>query len=200
MRRHVRPPTFATRPQWSHLVSAVLGVLLIAGCGGGREPVASGPLTITSGDEQHAIAGARTVAVLANPERVTAFKVLSPFTPNLAELRKGKPSIGGEFVVVAQANVAADVARTMSAVLRDPDTYDRSQQLMCTFDPRHALRFERGADAVEVIICFKCGDLYLIPSASLGENGGIQPFGAGAGELYAAMQKIFPDQKVASGH
>jgi hypothetical protein len=128
--------------------------------------------------------------VLGRPTRVRAYRVLSPFAPDLETLRKTRPLID-EHPILEEAPVPAATAAAVGAILLDPDTYDPSYGTDCNFDPRYALRFERGRDHVDVVICFKCEDLDVIPAPQLGEQRTIRPFGRAAKPLYDAVTALF---------
>jgi hypothetical protein len=179
---------------WRDPVLAVLLALLIApGCK--REPPArpGEPVTAVVEGRREITIGPRTTNVLGNPTKVRGYRILSPFAPNFEELEKTRPLIDG-YPVLAEAPVRMDTARKIAAILLDPDSYDRAYEMDCVFEPGYALRFERGSDVVDVIICFKCSDLDIVPAKSLREKTATQPFGRVAKSLYGVVSEVFPEQ------
>lgn len=111
---------------------------------------------------------------------------MSPFAKDFERFKNTK-SLIDEYPILAAAPVEARTAQKISDILLDPNSYDSSYATACLFEPGHALRFERNSDVVDVIICFKCGDLDILPSKAIGEKGTMQPFGKVAKPLYEAM-------------
>lgn len=79
---------------------------------------------------------------------------------------KGKPMLGpkrfGFAVLGATMSTEPAEARTLASAIRDGILESSGEGVfaMC-FDPRHALHFQDGADAVDLVICFECAHGYL---------------------------------------
>lgn len=135
----------------------------------------------------YTILGNRTSVAIATADSVTAFRIVSPLDPQFARDHGTLPSID-DCPILEEKSAPRD---RLAAALLDPQTYGDATS--CNFDPHHALRFRRGTDSVDVVICFKCGDIDVVPSASLGEPRRSLPInGPGSRALYAAVQEIFP--------
>lgn len=179
------------------IVFLLFAACLVAGAGAcdRAKPAAPGEPVIDRSDlQQPVLLGPRTTLVLGEPTRVRAYRILSPFDPQFGAAQKKQPLIR-EYPIVKEVPVPPNVAARIAKLLVDPKSYDPDYAMTCLFDPHHALRFERGADAVDVILCFECGDLSVVPSASLREQGTTQPFGRIAKPLYKVIAEVLPEER-----
>lgn len=161
------------------LRNAILPLLLLVAFCGERPVVPLGP---------------RTKATISNPTRVRAYRILNSSDSNYAAAQKTKPLFAEEYPILAEAVVSPAIAKKFADRLLDPDTYGHNDSAMC-FHPGHALRFERGADSVDVVICFKCENLDIRPASAMNEPFvSSLPIGHIAEPLYDAMREIFPEK------
>jgi hypothetical protein len=105
---------------------------------------------------------ARTRGILAGATRVEVFRIDGRNDPpDPTPIRPGDPTIGGYAIMGRGKDLGPEFARRLADVLLDDATYTDSQ-LACYW-PGVAFRVHRGEEFVDVIICFKCGNLYVGP-------------------------------------
>lgn len=153
------------------------------------------PLVEQVDGRQEVLLGPRTTAVIGSPSRVRAYRVLSPFAPNFESLQKKKPLLQ-EYPILAEARVSTTTAQKIAGILLTASSYDPAYATDCLFEPGYAVRFERATDIVDVVICFKCGDVDILPHESLREKAATTlPFGRVSQQLYEAITEIFPEAR-----
>jgi hypothetical protein len=95
---------------------------------------------------------------------------------------------------VVEKPIALD-AQTMGGLrktLLNADSY--GGMTACMFDPAVALRFYKGAESVQIVICFKCGELIFQDAAGRDLSRRLT-FHEGRAQLLAAARKAFPKDK-----
>jgi hypothetical protein len=76
-----------------------------------------------------------------------------------------------------------------------PQTIRQALGKLCYLSPHHALRMTGGAgEPIDVVICFGCGDLWVVQSGSRSTGG---DFGLIAKNLRSAILEIFPNDPFA---
>ena len=171
----------------------IMSILAISACERTKPSQPGKPVVQKLDNGTEVVVGPRTSEILGRPDQVRAYRIMMPFDPSFAAAQKTHPLIGG-YPILAEAPVSSGTYQKISALLLDPSSYDPNYAFDCLFKPRHALRFQRGTDTVDVIICFECSDLDIIPSPSLRERQTSQPFGRVAKPLYTAMLEVFPER------
>ena len=137
----------------------------------------------------------RTAATIRETTTVQAYRIASPLAPNFDDLKRTHRLIS-EYPILEEKPVPPTTARRLVAALTDRKTYGDATD--CTFDPGYALQFRRGADTVVFVICFKCGDMDVEPSAAVGEPKATLAINGPAPALHATMRELFPDRAHAS--
>jgi hypothetical protein len=142
----------------------------------------------------------RVAAVLRKPTSVRFFRIVNSFDvspPEYAALRSEKTRIAG-YPVIAEVQGTSGQARAIGEVLLRKESYLKpGQAWMCIFEPHHIAQITNGSESVNVIICFKCGDveLRLPDDRTPGEqNQGLSQ--EGEARLYEIVGKRFPDPEL----
>jgi hypothetical protein len=172
---------------------AVMALLIALACR--RDgPVRPGHALIER-SEGRVVLGPKTTTIIGDPDSVRAWRIASPFDPNFAELQRTHSRID-EYPMLEEKRVTASAAAHIAAALLDRRVY--GNPTACIFDPHHALLFRRGADSVIVVICLKCGDMNVHPSASVGERRTSEAINGPSGALYRALDEVFPERTSAA--
>lgn len=91
--------------------------------------------------------------LLTRPDKVTVYRI------------RPEPSEEGEriegYPIVEKKVLSQELAKGLLAALNDPATYGGDFALC--FIPHHALRLEKGGEAVALIVCFECNYLQVTP-------------------------------------
>jgi hypothetical protein len=93
-------------------------------------------------------------------------------------------------VVEKPAALDAQTMRNLRRTLLDTDAYSGGVSA-CMFTPAVALRFYKGAEPVQVVICFMCGELIFQDAAGRDLSGRLM-IGEARTQLLAAARKAFP--------
>jgi len=166
----------------------LLACLILLACQ--QKPVFPGtPVTRQEEGEVHTLLGSRTTATIGGATSIIGYRIVSPLARDFETLKRTHPLAGG-YPVLEQVPVPLPAGREIAAILLNPQTYDQKYQTSCNFDPGYLLTFRRGADSVDVVLCFHCGDLEIVPSNSLREAGTGQPFGQASAKLYRIVTKV----------
>lgn len=94
--------------------------------------------------------------LLAKPDRVTLYRI-RPETAEDGERVEGYP-------IIEKKVLTPEAFADLRTVLLDPATYG-GPFAMC-FIPHHAVRIEKGSEGVNVILCFECNYMHVVPSGS----------------------------------
>ena len=185
------PTRYVIAPRIPLRIASVAVIIAIAvACGKTEHTSSKEPVVELVGGGNEAILGPRSTKVISEPTRVRGYRIISPFDSNFKTAQKTMPLID-EYPILTEAPVARRTSSRIAALLLDRSSYDPSFALTCLFQPRHALRFERGQEFVDVIICFECSDVDIVPAPSLHEQRTTQPFGRVAKPLHDAVSEIF---------
>jgi len=126
-------------------------------------------------------------SILRDADRVEVFRV----SPKWAE-NPGPDAIGGYPITAVGKEQGPEFAARLGKVLRSWGVGNSSKK--CAFEPGVAFRVWRGDRAVEVLVCFKCDDLW--PHV-VGESGTLDrewlEFDAVRADLLALAKEAFPD-------
>lgn len=126
-------------------------------------------------------------SILRRGDRVEVFRV----SPKRAE-EPGSKTIGGYPIISVGNEQGPDFAARLGTVLRSWGVANSSKK--CAFEPGVAFRVWRGDRALEVLVCFKCDDLW--PHV-VGESGTLSEewleFDAVRPDLVALAKEAFPD-------
>lgn len=125
--------------------------------------------------------------ILRHADRVEVFRV----SPKRAE-QPGSDTIGGYPIIAVGKEQGPEFAARLGEVLRSWGVARSSKK--CAFEPGVAFRVWRGDRALEVLVCFKCDDLW--PHV-VGEPGTLSEewleFDATRPDLVALAKEAFPD-------
>jgi hypothetical protein len=127
-------------------------------------------------------------SILRHGDRVEVFRVSD--RTKASDWSRG--DIGGYPILAVGREQGPDFAARLGRVLRGWGVANSSKT--CAFEPGVAFRVWRGGGAVEVLVCFKCDDLW--PHV-VGEPGTLQhewlEFDAARPALVALAKEAFPD-------
>ena len=127
-------------------------------------------------------------SILRHGDRVEVFRV----DPKRVNLQSGQNTIGGYPILAVGKEQGPDFAARLGRVLRSWGVGSSSKK--CAFEPGVAFRVWRGDRALEVLVCFKCDDLW--PHV-VGEPGTLSEewleFDAVRPDLVTLAKQAFPD-------
>lgn len=120
-------------------------------------------------------------AVLEAPDRVEAFRVRPlPDARNVSMW---------QWPADPPVPVDATAAAEISALLRNPAAYEWDRPKACKPVPGIKLRFHRGREAADVLLCFECLQLFVSP-------GGSADFDPSARDWVRIVKGLFPKDPV----
>lgn len=128
------------------------------------------------------LGGPDGVATLSGPDRVEAWRIDGGPWPSG---KPAGPALHGYPVLSGPVPVDADAAVRLVRVLRRADTYLFDAAKGCVFSPGVVVRFTRGERSVDVLLCFSCDELSVVP-------GGREDFDAARPELVTWVKRAFP--------
>ncbi|MBC7815619.1 MAG: hypothetical protein IAG10_01830 [Planctomycetaceae bacterium] len=131
--------------------------------------------------------GVDGLMTVTHPQKVEAYRL----KPNLKYDGTEYTDPNDNYEVIAgPALVPETVLAEVSAVLVSPRSYGWDYAKACM--PRYGVRlsFQRGADQVEVYLCFECKILLVTRNASVTGGGNFDPMNA---TLVRAAQTLFPN-------
>ena len=127
-------------------------------------------------------------SILRDADRVEVFRVQSQVVDSHAQLGP----LGGYPVLAVGKELGPDFAKRLGKVLRSWAVAPSSKK--CVFEPGVAFRVWAGDRSLEVLICFKCDDLW---PRVVGENktlhGEVLAFDPVRAELVALVKEALPD-------
>jgi len=124
-----------------------------------------------------------SLGAVRSPDTVDALPV--------AMVGEGPSSVGQ--VEERPVRLAKDAARVVGRTLLSADSYEAAMSA-CFFEPAVALRFRRGRSVVQVLVCFRCGELVFEEPGGRALSGRMK-LGSGRAPLLAAAKKAFPDHQ-----
>jgi hypothetical protein len=133
------------------------------------------------------VMGPRTREVIRRPNSVIAYRIVSPLAPEYEQARRSRPMID-EYPILSESQVSRQKAAEIATILLDDERFDPADALDCVFDPGYVVSFRKDRSIVNVVFCFKCNDLDIVPSQDLGERAVTYPFGKVAKNLYTRVR------------
>ena len=130
--------------------------------------------------------GTTSMSVLEAPQSIEAFRINSA----LRTADPNAPRLGDYPILSDPVRADAATIQELSAILRDPDTYDWYRAKGCDFTPGVGLRLVRDASRVEIALCFECDELKIW---RMGRTVGMEDFDAARPRLVAIVKRLFPD-------
>lgn len=125
----------------------VMGVVTLAAIGG------------VWADDHRAVVkgiyGERGIQIISHADRVEIYRLKGRAERMATTDPTTMPMIEDFPIELRGPGISADLAKRMATVLLDEKTY-RGPITNCGFDPHFALRFVRGKEAVNVLMCFHC--------------------------------------------
>ena len=168
----------------------VLVAVVLAGCGDGPKGgsgESDGPIPFIGRDAKQVVSafGADGRDVLEAPDRMTLF------TLNPVQVADGKLSPEAErlrnYGVLGKAEITdPTIRRRLVEAVYEGLKADGAGPANCFF-PRHGLRFEKGEQTIEVLICFECTWVYVYPDGA--ENETRLLFSAGVKPVFDSVIK-----------
>lgn len=157
--------------------------LMLAGC---SDPVMHGG----QAQQVFGFAHAFNTNIIRSPDRVEAWRTEKGLNS------AGRPSSldpAAYRMLTSPIDVAPKTASRISRILVAPSTYLWNMGRTCEIDPGVRLRFTKGGQAVDIMLCFKCGELWVWRN---GKHVGGGYFDPGRARLASLMKQIFPNDKV----
>ena len=147
------------------------------------DPAIKSPRVYTQDELQALFGGNSGLEVLATATKVRAYRV--------KELRdqqeKGAEKIFHHTITSELREVDAATAKELVAILGDRTTY-HDFPLECTFDPAVGFRFENESERIDVLVCFACQQILVVPPEKFADFG--------SRRLLEIAKKLFPDDTV----
>jgi hypothetical protein len=135
----------------------------------------------------HLFGGPAGLAPVISAQQVLAFRLARPAARDASE--SPAPEFGGAQTTSDAVSVAADDARQLALILRDPATYTWDSAKSCKFDPGVGLRFVGKDSTTEVVFCFHCDEVQIYHD---GQRAGGEDIDNARSRLAAIMKRIFP--------
>jgi hypothetical protein len=129
--------------RWPAL-SALLAIIAVSGCGGASNRLDS-----------------RSQSILNGATKVEVFRIDGAGLVEMNHKITDPRSIDGFRVINQQADRGREVAEKLASILSKKDSY--SDDYYKCFWPGVAFRVWKDDDALDVLICFKCNNLYCGP-------------------------------------
>lgn len=134
---------------------------------------------------QQLYGGPVSMEILAAPDTVEAFRI----DPRLPAPDPAAPRIGDFNIRSGPVAVGAAEAAELTAILRDPETYDWWTAKGCEFRPGVGLRIVRNSSRVEIALCFECDELMIFRH---GRRVNMEDFDSARPRLVALAKSLFP--------
>jgi hypothetical protein len=132
------------------------------------------------------VGGRDAYETVAAPDQVEAWLLTNSYDDESESCRRKKERAG-------PVRLSAGLAQKFSSALLDFDTYVWSlDRKGCIVNYGARLRFTRGSDAVEFLLCYEC-DVLSVSHAGQAHSA---DFDCGRAALVAALQEAFPRDKV----
>lgn len=110
-------------------------------------------------DRTSELLASKALAAVRTPDRVESLPVENLLGSKDKKTAATETSLPGRFRIVPEPQpVAADLVPKLSRLLLSRSSYADGYKA-CIFDPGVAFRFWKGSAAVDVLVCFHCGDL-----------------------------------------
>jgi hypothetical protein len=136
----------------------------------------------------------RTRAILAGATRVEVFRIDGNDTPGrLKPKQEGGRSIGGFRVLSQGADQAQPFAAKLADILLDNETY--TETWAACYMPGVALRVWKDEDHADVLICFKCQNLYCGPPIQRATENASFAGSPAESRLIRLAKEAFPDDE-----
>jgi hypothetical protein len=132
-------------------------------------------------------------AIFAGATRVEVFRLGTPVRPVTKPKEKGEKRFGGFEVTAQGADQGRQFADKLAAILSDEKTY--TDRFAKCFDPGVGYRIWKGTESVEVLICFKCGNLYCGPPTENAQENAAFNGSPREADLRKLAMEAFPDDK-----
>jgi len=132
--------------------------------------------------------GADALKIVTGPERVIAERIAPPESE-----KPGERKLADYRATSKPITVPNDMSQQLGAALASPDSYRWKTTKGCI--PRYGVRlsFSKGADRIDVYICFSCNILLV---AQNGVTKGGEDFDDARPVFVRAAKKLFPDDMV----
>jgi hypothetical protein len=115
--------------------------------------------SLAAGDRTTDLLSSKALEAVRAPDRVESLPVESLSGAKDGRAAATKTSLPGLFRIVPEPRpVPAEVVPQLSRLFLSRSSY-ADHYTLCIFDPGIALRFWKGDEAVDVLVCFHCSDL-----------------------------------------
>jgi len=135
--------------------------------------------------------GQRSLAVLAGATKVEVFRI-DP-REEAFEHKAGERRIGGYLITAQGYDQGQDFADRLAEILQDDKTFT-NDYAKC-FNPGVAYRVWKDAQAVEVLLCFMCDNLYCGPPTDRANETASFLGSPRRADLLRLTKEAFPDDK-----
>ncbi len=99
-----------------------------------------------------------SVALLGGNTKVEVFRIDGEKGPGIEE--PGETRLDGYLVLSRGKDLAPELTVELADVLANKEIYT-APQMKCGFDPGIAFRSRKDSETVDVLICFRCDELYV---------------------------------------
>jgi hypothetical protein len=110
----------------------------------------------------------------AQAEKKSIAEILGDRMPTTAERTMISPTppeqrlagvvyIGGYEVIGKTAAISKEQSAQLATLLKDSAGFPQGQPAKCGFRPGVVFRFGSGADAIDMLVCFSCDEIALVP-------------------------------------
>jgi hypothetical protein len=174
----------------------VLALTLLSGCAGAAAEDKGPPAEVR---ERF---GEQTIAIVQGATRVEVFRIDGrDYLDPKKEVGKQDKRFGGYAVTATGKEQGEKFAAAAAKVLLDGKNYDFVGAKGCKFDPGVGLRFWKGKESADVVVCYRCNELKV--TAPDPEKQGVKSpyadFDPGRAAFVKLAQEAFPDDKDIQG-
>jgi RNA polymerase sigma factor (sigma-70 family) len=159
-----------------------------------RRADAKGP-----GDALRRRYGDKTIAILQGATRLEAFRLQPDDYVKPGDKDDGKAKRFGGYAIIGSADEQKEkVAARAAALLLDRDNFALDQAKGCKFQPGVGLRFWKGKEFADVILCYHCNELMISApdTAAQGVKTPYADFDPGQAALVKLAKELFPKDEV----
>ena len=128
--------------------------------------------------------------IVTECEFVEAFRIAPKTDPNYKRLlRRGEWIAGYPVIQQAGRSRQRESARALGFAVLSAN----SSSKRCSFEPGYAIRYWRDNRSVSLLVCFKCGEVKVVPPGGSGQPTGLADFGVAYRAMLKFLRAEFPD-------
>jgi hypothetical protein len=132
-------------------------LLATAGCGTAAGDVKEPPAKLA---ERY---GDKTIAVLKGATKIEVFRLNSRDYVDPEKTKEGQDKRFGGYAITAKGDDQGEkFAQKAVGLLFDAGNFELEKAKGCKFDPGVGLRFWKGKESAELLLCYKCDELKVV--------------------------------------